>query len=52
MIKENKIIIALDTNNLEKAINVVSNINSNIIKHVISVSKKLTNSNFLISSLK
>ena len=31
MIKENKIIIALDTNNLEKAINVVSNINSNII---------------------
>ena len=25
MIKENKIIIALDTNNLEKAINVVSN---------------------------
>ena len=31
MIKENKIIIALDTNNLDKAINVVSNINSNII---------------------
>ena len=31
MIKENKIIIALDTNNLEKAINVVSNINSDII---------------------
>jgi orotidine-5'-phosphate decarboxylase len=31
MIKENKIIIALDTNNLEKAINVVSKINSNII---------------------
>ena len=31
MIKENKIIIALDTNNLDKAISVVSNINLNII---------------------
>ena len=31
MIEEKKIIIALDTNNLEKAINLVSIINSNIV---------------------